>query len=146
LVSYSKLGDLLARLGETAAARRHFEQAREIAERLVDLDPGNASRLRDLSVSHQRLGDLLATLGETAAAGGHFEQAREIRERLVALDPENVQFQTDLAASLVRMGDPGSLERALSILRRLQQENRLAPREAAWIGLIKTALGKGAAG
>jgi len=109
----------------------------------VELDPANAGYKRDLSVSYERLGDLLTREGERAAARRYYEQALGIRERLVELDPANAGYKIDLVVSLTRAGTPEALERALAILRGLEQEGRLSPRHAAWIAWIEQKLRQG---
>ena len=55
-MSYERLGDLLQALGQGDAARQYYQQALEIAQRLVAAEPDRADYQRDLSVSYERAG------------------------------------------------------------------------------------------
>ena len=53
--------------GDSAAARRFYEDVLKIRQRLADAAPENADYARDLSVSYERLGDLAMSGGDPAA-------------------------------------------------------------------------------
>ena len=82
----------------------------------------------------------LGGLGEGEQARQFYQKALEIRERLVVQEPERADYQTDLVVSLVRTATRESLERALAILRRLEQQHKLTAQQADWIGVLEQAL------
>ena len=82
----------------------------------------------------------LGGLGEGEQARQFYQKALEIRERLVGQEPERADYQTDLVVSLVRTATRESLERALAILRRLEQQHKLTAQQADWIGVLEQAL------
>jgi hypothetical protein len=57
-VSYTNLGDLLARQGLKADARLRLEQGLAISDKLVKLDPSNAQWKADLDWLKGRLASL----------------------------------------------------------------------------------------
>ena len=134
------MGDLLGRLGEGETARKFYQKSLEIAERLVRQEPDRADYLRDLSVSYNKMGDLLGSLGEGETARQFYQKSLELRERLVRQEPDRADFQTDLVASLVRSGSRNSLQKALGILRNLQQQRKLNAHQAGWIATVEAML------
>src|SRR4029077_3029100 len=62
-VAYNKIGDLLARRGESEQAERHYRDGLAIAQQLADSDPTNTEAQRDLSVSYTKIGDVLPPAG-----------------------------------------------------------------------------------
>jgi hypothetical protein len=91
--------------GDLDAARDTAEQAREIAAKLVALDPSNAVWQRELSVSWNKLGDVRRAQSDLAGAERAYEAGKEIAATLVASDPSNAQWQSDLAVSWPKLGD-----------------------------------------
>lgn len=105
-----------------------------ISERLAARDPANTQWQRDLSVSHNNIGDVLTAQGDLPAALAAYRKELEITERLAARDPGNIVWQHDLVVSFHRMGTAAPaaealpfLERALSVLERLENEKRALP-------------------
>jgi len=104
-VSYIKLGDLMADLGQGEAARGFFDNSLAISERLTRAEPERADYQRDLSVSYNKLGDLMAALGQGEAARDLFQKSLAIRERLSRAEPERADYQRDLCVPYERLGD-----------------------------------------
>jgi len=77
------------------------------------------------------MGDLYSALGQGEQARESYLKSLGIRERLAQAEPDRADYQVDLAISLVRVGtartraDRGLLERALQILRTLEEQGRL---------------------
>ncbi len=109
-ISFNKLGDLSRALGDTAAARRYYEDALAVRRRLAEAAPDSADYARDLSISNERLGDLSRALGDTAAARRYYEDALAVRRRLAEAAPDSADYARDLSISNERLGD---LSRAL---------------------------------
>ncbi|MCA8962198.1 MAG: tetratricopeptide repeat protein, partial [Planctomycetes bacterium] len=95
-------------------ARRAFEEALAIAQRLADAEPDRADYQRDLSVSHERMGDLYVALGQGDQARRAFEQALAIAQRLADAEPDRADYQRDLALSFERMASVFEGEEAVS--------------------------------
>src|SRR5947209_7704902 len=87
LATLTELGDVRVARGDLAGALRAYEDARRIAEELAGLDPDNAERQRDLSVSWSKLADVRAAQGDLAGALEAYEVARRTAERLAGADP-----------------------------------------------------------
>ncbi|MGH4007675.1 MAG: tetratricopeptide repeat protein, partial [Pseudonocardiaceae bacterium] len=99
-VSYERLADLNAALGQGDQALTLYQQSLDIAERLARAEPGRADYQRDLSVSYNKLGICLAQLGraEEAAAAleRHLQLALDVHQRM----PGQVNAVVDLAFAL----------------------------------------------
>jgi tetratricopeptide (TPR) repeat protein len=104
-VSHNKLGSLAVAVGDSAAARQHFQASLTIREKLAAADPGNAQYQRDLSVCHNRLGDVAVAVGDSAAARQHYQTYLSIAGTLAAADPGNAEYQRDLSVSHSKLGD-----------------------------------------
>jgi hypothetical protein len=63
-----------------------------------------------------------------------FEESLAVRERLAGADPSSAILQRDLIVSLVNVhaatGEKAHVERALTLALALQEQGRLAPRDA----------------
>jgi hypothetical protein len=105
--SYASLGD----------ARRDYEEAHRLAQRVINGDPSNTEWQRDLSVSHNKIGDVLVAHGDGSGALAAYRKSLEIAEALVGREPANTEWQRDLSVShdgiggvLVAQGDgPGAM-------------------------------------
>ncbi|TKB67294.1 MAG: DUF4062 domain-containing protein [Nitrospira sp.] len=98
-------GDL-ARVRTTLVdARREYDEAHRLAQRLMDKDPSNTEWQRDLSVSHDRIGDVLVAQGDLPAALTVFRASLGIAETLAKRDAGNSQWQRDLYVSYWRLAD-----------------------------------------
>jgi tetratricopeptide (TPR) repeat protein len=146
-VSLSNVGDVLKAQGDGAGALAAYREALDIIRALVAKDPDNTEWRRDLTVNLNMLGDTLKSQGDTAGAIAAYRESLAIRRELVAKDPGNAQWQADLVLALWRLAragdDPRSrLSEALTILRRLNAENRLTPTQRGWIAAIEGELAR----
>ena len=73
--------------GELGEARKRFEQALVMDEKLAAANPGSAKAQRDLSVSLNKLGEVLGKAGELGEARDRFEQSLVMREKLAGREP-----------------------------------------------------------
>jgi tetratricopeptide (TPR) repeat protein len=93
----------------------------EIAERLLALEPQNATRQRNVAIAYKYYGGVLQELRELEAAGGLYEKARALDQALVEKDPSNPHQRLDLSFSLASIGslrrDQGDLDGALTAYR-----------------------------
>ena len=134
--SLLQIGDALRDQHKLPEALKAYSDVREVAELLVEQEPGNAQRQRDLRVALIRHGDVLGAL----AWGGHlphainlYRQGLAIAERLLKPLPSDFLF-----ATYGRMGDEfkfcGQLAEALdayrtclAIFERLPKEDQEIP-------------------
>ena len=91
--------------GLLSAARKVYQQAFEIAQKLAAADPSDARAQRDLSVSYERLGDVQRQSGQVTEALGSYQKDLEISQKLAAADPSDAQAQRDLSISYSKLGD-----------------------------------------
>ncbi len=129
--------------GSLAAARKVYQQAFEIAQKLVAADPSDKEAQRDMSISYNSLGDVSLQAGQITEALGFYQQAFGIKRKLAAADLKDNQAQRELSTSIERIGfvyeRSGKLteareqyERMLAIKQRLAESNSadsLAQRE-----------------
>jgi tetratricopeptide (TPR) repeat protein len=104
LVYLHKKNVELARLllrgdGRNEVALEAFRYSTNVAQRLVDRDPGNAQWQEDSAQSHSLLGDLLLQAKEENDALAEYRRALEIRQQLVTKDPNAIETQISLALS-----------------------------------------------
>jgi tetratricopeptide (TPR) repeat protein len=145
--SYDRVGGVLVAQGNLAEALKLFRDGLVIRERLAQSDPGNAGWQRDLSVSYTKIGDVLVAQGNLAEALKWFRDGLAIRDRLAQSDPGNAGWQFDLVAShwkLAANGDDAASRFAFIVatLRKLKEENRLAPAQENWLPEAEAQLAK----
>jgi tetratricopeptide (TPR) repeat protein len=104
-VAIERMGDILARTGDLAAAGKSYEASRAATLRLAESEPENALRQRDVSVAENRIGDLMMRRGEPAEACIAYGRSLDIMERLAAAESDNAGWQRDVSVSLERLGD-----------------------------------------
>ncbi len=97
MLAHQRLGLIYIDAGRTADARTQFERSRELAERLLAAEPGNALVERDLARAFGKLGDIAYHNLDDAAAEGDYRQAQAIYESHLASDPENVPARDGLS-------------------------------------------------
>ena len=148
-ISLERLGDVKLRAGDQAGALAAYQETLDIRRKLAAQYPGNAQAQRDVSLSLEKLGDVKLQAGDQAGALAAYQERLDIARKLAALDPGNAQAQTDLVVSLYKVStvaDPSQaralLTEALSILEKLQQEQKLSAAQKSWPDLIRNALSK----
>src|SRR5205823_1630717 len=120
-------------LGFTDRALARYQGLLERRGPLAEAEPERADYRHYLSVTYNKVGDLYGVLGQGEQAREHHLKALAIVGRLAQAEPERVDYQRFLAVSLVKIGatdepDTGErLQRALSILVALKEQERLAP-------------------
>ena len=140
----SDQGDL-ARVRTTVVdARRDYEEAHRIAQRLTSTDPANIEWQRDLSVSQNKIGDVLVAQGDLPAALTAYRASLGIAEALAKRDGGNTQWQRDLVVSYVKLseasGDKAYVQKALVIAQSMQKKGTLVPRDAWMVDELKRRL------
>jgi tetratricopeptide (TPR) repeat protein len=148
-VSVEKLGDVKLRGDDQAGALAAYQEGLDIRRKLAAQDQGNAQAQRDVSVSVERLGDVKLQGGDQAGALAAYREDLDITRKLATQDQGNAQAQTDLIVSLYKMStvaDPvqarAALTQGLSILEKLEQEQKLTAAQKNWPNMVRTALSK----
>ena len=98
-------GDLALLAGDSNAAKRHYEQMRDVVEMALKNQPQDRNLLRYLSISYDNVGDVLLPQGNAPAALKAYQDGLAIRERLAKADLSNAQAQRDLSISYDRISD-----------------------------------------
>ena len=124
---------------------RYYERM-EVSEEDTDI-------LRQRAVAFYNQGDILLDQGNLQGALQAYQNGHAIAQKLVAADPSNTTWQIDLVVSFWKIGSSidvttepdkqeaqDKLSRALDILRRLDEQGRLAPRYQQWISTIEQRL------
>ena len=98
--SYSMLGDLMLRLGQTDAAPKYCRDCLAIAKKLADANPRDGrGHSRDLSVSYEKCGDTGAIqFGQTDACAEVLSGQSGDPQEPCDADPSNTQRKTTLGA------------------------------------------------
>ena len=144
------IGDVQQDSGKLQPALKSYQASLAIRQKLVAAEPGNAGWQRDLSVSHNAIGEVQQAQGKLSAAITSYQTGLAIRRKLAAAEPGNTSWQLDVAFScwtLYQALPPTALatrrERlteGLTVLRRLESEQRLPARAAAWPEMFASAL------
>ena len=105
--SYLKIGDALLKLGPNHGleALQSYEKTISIRDELLDEEPLDRQRKRELAVGYERKGIILSSFGARDEALAVFRKAASLREELVAENQNDAQAQRDLAISYERLGD-----------------------------------------
>ncbi|MGI8979904.1 MAG: protein kinase domain-containing protein [Pirellulaceae bacterium] len=115
-VALDELGDVFLRIGAgtpsgpdadgpLAAARKVYQQAFVIAQKLAAADPGNAGLQRDLSISYDRLGKVSLQAGQVSQALDYYQKGLEITQKVADTDPKSADAQRGLWVSYNQLGD-----------------------------------------
>ena len=143
-LSYNKSGDIEQALGNPEGAKRYFEKALEIREKLVR-ETKTAESLRDLSISYGRLCNIEQALGNPERAKRYYEKDLEICEKL-AKEMKTLSSYDDLAVSYYKMGTLGEnldreyLTKAYQIWKKLAQSSPSMPGFAKRRDIVKRLL------
>ncbi len=105
LRSHLRLGDVLARIGDDAAAADRYQSAVAAAERILQDDADDASLRRSLAVTQIKLADAHRRLGDLGAARQAYEESLGIRRILVDQAPTEIQPRRDLSVGLIAIAD-----------------------------------------
>jgi eukaryotic-like serine/threonine-protein kinase len=103
--SYNDKGKVLRHLGKPEEELKTFEQARNLRQELVDVNPANTRLRRELGTSHNNIGATLhEELGKPVEALAAYEKAQTVRQQLVAAHADDLQLQYDLSLTLYNLG------------------------------------------
>ncbi len=104
-LALNDLGDVLLAQSDVAGARKAFEAALALVERLSADHPGSGDLSRDVAVSLVKVGDAARITGDYAAARADFARSLAISRRLAVANPGNVLVEQDVILRLQRLGD-----------------------------------------
>jgi regulator of sirC expression with transglutaminase-like and TPR domain len=80
-----------------SAAVTHYQQALDIAQRLVRRDPENTEWERDVAVVYAKLARWHQQAGEASRALELYQEGRAIMHRIGKLSPEHAGWKAELA-------------------------------------------------
>ena len=140
--SLSRLGDLLKSQRQLARSLAIYREALDIMRRLCAKDASNVVWRRDIFVSLSKIGDALMAQRNMQGAIVAYSEALDIIRSLSRVDAENAEYQVDIVSLLWRLALIGADSRArwteaLTILRRLESRQQLAPEQLKWIETIE---------
>ncbi|HRR10167.1 MAG TPA: tetratricopeptide repeat protein, partial [Rhodothermales bacterium] len=116
-ISYEKLGDTHAELGNLEKALKFHQDETQLFEQLYESDPSNVNFKNNLAISYEKLGKTHAELGNLEKALKFYQDETQLFEQLYESYPSNVSFKNNLAISYEKLGEThaelGNLEKAL---------------------------------
>ena len=140
----------LVHLYEEAGQLDKAAHAADSAAKLARTDAANHrdsdQHSRDLLVVLGVLGEVSVAAGDLAAARKYFEESLEIARALSRSNPSSALAKRDVSVILVKLGsatnDARYFQEALAILRVLDAEKRLAPRDKQFLQALEKFLSK----
>jgi tetratricopeptide (TPR) repeat protein len=85
-------------------AKKRYEKALEMRQKLLNNDPENVVYQSDVGGTLNNLGNLLSNMGRIEETKERYEKALEMRQKLLENDPENVAYQSNVAMTLNNLG------------------------------------------
>jgi hypothetical protein len=148
-VSLNKVGDDKLRRGDQAGALAAYQESLDIRRKLAAQDQGNPQAQRDVAVNLDKIGDVKRRGGDQAGPLAAYRESLDITRKLAALDRGNAQAQADLVFSLYKVSAMldaqqarAALTEALSILEKLEREQKLNAVQKGWPDILRTSLSK----
>src|SRR5262249_22870395 len=134
--------------GNLTEALKSYSDSLVIMERLAKADPSNAGWQRDLAVSNVRVGRVYLGPNEPDAAKAAFERALAIYDQPTVRFPDHTTVLASSIVPLMRLGElygrdgRAYLQKALAILKQLDEAGRLEARHKSSIARIEAALAR----
>lgn len=102
---YTKVGDLqgnlfAANVGDAAAAKRSYERALQIADKLVATSHPATQALRNRAILNVRLGNLLSQESKRLEALGRYTSAKTALEGILLADPQAARDLLDVLSKI----------------------------------------------
>ena len=79
-ISYVMLGDVSLAQGDLSRAKTEYQEALDVIQKSVKLEPRGTRWLRNLAATHNRVGDALKALGDLNRAEVQYEKGLEITD------------------------------------------------------------------
>jgi tetratricopeptide (TPR) repeat protein len=125
-ISYVKLGETQASLGQLTKALEFFDLDIELSKELHRDFPDNVGFKNGLAISYEKLGETQASLGQLTKALEFFDIQTNLFEELHRDFPDNVEFKNGLAASYEKLGSThASLGQLTKALEFFEERSRL---------------------
>lgn len=106
------LANILDRLGQeywfqnsVSDAAQSYQEAFEVEQRLVVINPNSSDARHGLAFAHRRLADVAVARRDFGAAETHYAASLQISRAVVADAPEMFRYRDTLAGILERFGD-----------------------------------------
>ncbi|MHC4219648.1 MAG: protein kinase domain-containing protein, partial [Planctomycetota bacterium] len=99
---YIKIGDILERTGEAAAALEWYRKALVVREAMVEADP---QYRQTLPIALNEVGTALVRTGKLRESRQYYDRALAIGKQLAAEHPNEPNFQRDLSVAYIRIGE-----------------------------------------
>jgi hypothetical protein len=144
-------GDEWRTAGKSARALLAYQRAQRSANAMAAMFPEDRNWERERGICFDRIGDILRAQGDGPAALRSYQAGLAIAQSLAAADPRNTEWQTDVAVSCWKLASVwvpenspadrrARLDQGLTLLERLQRENRLNAQQQAWPAMFRKAL------
>ncbi|MCE9580492.1 MAG: protein kinase [Deltaproteobacteria bacterium] len=117
---WSKVATGRVAAGDQAGAKAGYEQARDVAVRLLKRDPNNVQWLDILETAHHGVGKRALALGDAALARTELTASLDLAQKIAMLTPADPQARHSVAISALSLGallqDQGDLPGAVAQL------------------------------
>lgn len=104
MMSHTRRGDAAMAQNDPLRAKREYESALRIAQKIVEGQPPDVTQSLDLAVCFEKLGDAVSGLGDLQRARSFYGDALDIAEAISASIPHNAQLRRDLLVSYNKIG------------------------------------------
>lgn len=118
MLSHSRRGDLALSRNDVRKARREYEAAAKMAQKLVDGAPNDGVAAYDMAVCCEKLGDIYQSAGDAEKSKRSYGAAIDILEALVPGDAQNTQMRRDLVVVLNKAGSSCNAQNDLASARK----------------------------
>jgi eukaryotic-like serine/threonine-protein kinase len=129
--AYYRVGFITDEIESPVKAMSSLEKAREMQTRLLDADPQNSERLKDLGDTHNRIGVALHKQHQLGRSLEAYRKAIDVRSRLSTLKPNDRKSQCLLANTYMNIGlleiDRGNYDNARQNLEQAQSIRLQSP-------------------
>jgi tetratricopeptide (TPR) repeat protein len=102
--AHYRVGWITDEIDSPVKAMSSYEKAREMQTRLLDADPDNSERLKDLGDTHNRIGMALHKQHQLDRSQESYRKAIDIRGRLASLTPDDRESHRMLANTYMNIG------------------------------------------
>ena len=99
------VGDLSRRRGKTAEAAARFREYRDLAGRMVAIEPDNLKYRMEVQYARENLGIVLMNQRNYAQAAGQFGAIVTAMDSIRSIDPDNEEYQKELSNALGWLAD-----------------------------------------
>ncbi|MGH7178259.1 MAG: hypothetical protein ACREJC_12835, partial [Tepidisphaeraceae bacterium] len=127
-LSHEKIGNMLAKSGDTKGALESYRDLLAIAQKRADADPANANAQRDLLASFSKLGTVFERMGTTDAEPTarrieHWREARawyvRVAEQFERMKQRNILSPEDAKLEEEVHANPTSCDEAIAEIERI---------------------------